>query len=188
MLKYNFKVALREFYRFKSSFFINLIGLSSGLLSVFLIYLWVNSEMGIDKFHVNDDRLYQVKQNINIINKIETIDATPALLNEVLKEEIPGIANTTAIIPSTWFGSNSIIQYEDKKLKAKEQFATASFFDVFSFPLKSGLPNHVLADKQNVVLSAGLATKLFGEEVDPLGTNKLGKIWSNKNLCGIGNL
>ena len=169
MLKYNFKVALRGFYRFKSSFLINLIGLSSGLLCVFLIYLWVNSEMNIDKFHANDDRLYQVKQNINIINKIETINATPALLHEVLKEELPGISNTTAIIPSTWFSANSIVQYEDKKLKASEQFATASFFDVFSFPLKSDLPNQVLVDKQNVVLSEDFATKLFGEEVDPVG-------------------
>lgn len=169
MLKYNFKVALRGFYRFKSSFLINLVGLSSGLLCVFLIYLWVNSEMTIDKFHTNDDRLYQVKQNINIINKIETIDATPALLNEVLKEELSGIANTTAIIPAGWFSSSSIVQYEDKKLKAMDQFATASFFEVFSFPLKSGLANQVLTDKQNVVLSEDFATKLFGEEVDPLG-------------------
>ncbi|MEO9482742.1 MAG: ABC transporter permease [Ekhidna sp.] len=169
MLKYNLKVALRGFFRFKASFLINLIGLSSGLLCVFLIYLWVNSEMTIDKFHANDERLYQVKQNINIINKVETIDAAPALLSKVLKEELPGVENATAIIPHGTYGTGGIVQFEDKRLKVMDQFATETFFEVFSFPLKKGLPHQVLADKQNVVLSEDLAIKLFGKEVDPIG-------------------
>ena len=41
MFKHNFIINLRNFKRHKSSFLINLAGLTSGLTCVLLIYLWV---------------------------------------------------------------------------------------------------------------------------------------------------
>ena len=55
------KVYLRNVRRAKASFVINLVGLSSGLACAFLIYLWVMDEVRVDKFHSNDDRLYQIR-------------------------------------------------------------------------------------------------------------------------------
>ena len=48
MLKHYIKLSFRGFKRFKTSFVINLIGLSSGLASVFLIYLWINDELPLN--------------------------------------------------------------------------------------------------------------------------------------------
>src|SRR5689334_16336393 len=64
MFRHNLLIAYRNFLKYKSSFFINLIGLSTGLACVLLIYLWVNDELHVDKFHINGDRLYQVRENV----------------------------------------------------------------------------------------------------------------------------
>ena len=41
MLPYPLLLIYRNFKRFKSTFFINLIGLSTGLACALLIYLWI---------------------------------------------------------------------------------------------------------------------------------------------------
>ena len=63
MLKHAITLAVRNFRRHKSSFIINLIGLSTGLACALLIFLWVNDELKMDKFHANDDRLFRVMEH-----------------------------------------------------------------------------------------------------------------------------
>ena len=60
MLQHYFKLAYRNIQRDKSTFFINLIGLSTGLACALMIALWVNDEWQIDGFHEKEDRLYPV--------------------------------------------------------------------------------------------------------------------------------
>ena len=62
MFRHNFLITYRNFLRYKSSFLINLIGLSTGLACALLIYLWVADELSVDKFHQKDEQLYQVLQ------------------------------------------------------------------------------------------------------------------------------
>jgi len=63
MLKHNLLLIYRSFKRDKSSFVINLIGLSSGLACALLIFFWVNDELSVDRFFENDKQLFQVMQN-----------------------------------------------------------------------------------------------------------------------------
>ncbi|MEJ2196183.1 MAG: ABC transporter permease, partial [Ignavibacteriaceae bacterium] len=100
MLKHNFLIVFRSFKRFKSTFFINLIGLSTGLACALLIYLWVNDELNVDKFNKNDNRLYQVMENAHLTDRIITQPYTPDLLAETMAEEIPEIEYATAVTPS----------------------------------------------------------------------------------------
>src|SRR5687767_5905284 len=109
MFRHNILITWRNFLRYKSSFFINLAGLSTGLACALLIYLWVNDEIHIDKFHEKDAHLYQVFQNLSIDNTIETIEYTPGLLAKTLAEEIPEVEYATAVIPPYWFSGNGII-------------------------------------------------------------------------------
>jgi hypothetical protein len=64
MLRHNLLITYRNFLRYKSSFLINLAGLSTGLACTLLVYLWVNDELHVDKYFENDDRLYQVMENV----------------------------------------------------------------------------------------------------------------------------
>jgi len=49
MFRHNLKLSLRNFKRDKSTFLINLIGLSTGLACALMIYLWVADELNVDK-------------------------------------------------------------------------------------------------------------------------------------------
>src|SRR5258706_11725803 len=56
MHKHTLLLVYRSFLRYKSSFFINLIGLSTGLACALLIYFWVSDELNVDKFNAKDAR------------------------------------------------------------------------------------------------------------------------------------
>ncbi|MEM9327984.1 MAG: ABC transporter permease, partial [Bacteroidota bacterium] len=169
MLRHHFLFAIRGFKRFKTSFAINVLGLSSSLVCALLIALWVEDEWKMDRFHDKTDTLYQVKQNVNHTGTVETINPTPALLGQALLEELPDVLEAASVVPPHWYGSDGILQYGDKQYKTIEQYASKEFFNVFSFPLIRGDADQVLAAKQNVVISESYADRIFGEEIDPVG-------------------
>ena len=65
MFRHNLLLSYRNFKRYKSSFFINLIGLSVGLASALLIFLWVNDELNVDKFHEKDRECICLARQMN---------------------------------------------------------------------------------------------------------------------------
>lgn len=159
MLQHNILIALRNFSRHKSSFMINLTGLSTGLACALLIYLWVNDEMKIDRFHENTDQLHQVLMNFETNNGINTVSWTPAPMAKVLKDEIPEILGSTHVF--TYENNGIISTNEEKSFRANELYVSKDFFKVLSFKLKHGTAEQVLNDISSVVLSENLALKLF---------------------------
>ena len=91
MVRHTFLLIFRNFKRFKSTFFINLLGLSSGLACVLVIYLWVQDEWMFDRFHGNNDRLVQVMEHQHLSDRIVTQPYTPDLLARTLAEEMPEV-------------------------------------------------------------------------------------------------
>jgi putative ABC transport system permease protein len=155
----------RNFLRAKSYFLINLIGLSTGLACTLLIYLWVTDELTMDKFHENDNRLYQVMEHQQYATNIMTTSSTPGVLADALKEEVPEIeyaATTSWINPFT-------LSVGDHNVKGKGYFVGKDFFHIFSFSLTEGNVDQVLADKYSIVLSRPLAIKLFGTDENIIG-------------------
>jgi len=163
MFRHNLLITYRSFLRNKSSFLINLIGLSTGLASVFLIYLWVNDELSVDKFHEKDDHLYQVMENLEFDTGIATLSETSGRMAAYLREEMPQVKYVTAVGPATWPGFDSFtLSVGERTLKAAGQFAGKDFFNIFSFELIAGNIDQVLSDKNAIVLSEALAMNLFG--------------------------
>ena len=161
MWRHHFLIALRNFQRNKLTFFINLIGLSSGLACAILIYLWIADEWKIDRFHHESDRLFQVMQNLNR-NKsdILTWEWTPGILAKSLKEEIPEVDLAIQVME---MGNPGLVQKDSLQIKGEEIYADEEFFEMFAFPLVLGDKSTVLKEKNNVLLSENLAEKLFGD-------------------------
>jgi putative ABC transport system permease protein len=168
MLRHNLLIIYRNIKRNKSTFFINLIGLSTGLACCLLIYLWVNDEINMDKFNKNDSRLFQVMENAKQNNGISTQAYTPDLLAETLAKEAPEVEYAAAVTPSFFFGKIPI-STADRKFKAVGEFASKDFFNVFSYNLIQGDKNHVLSAGNSVVISKQLAFRLFGTTVNVVG-------------------
>lgn len=158
MVKHNLLIVYRNLLRNKSTFFINLTGLSMGLVCTFLIYLWVNDELKMDKFSKNDERLYQVMERIETEGKTIVAPYTSGPLAETLVKEIPDVETAVACVVRKEVKTVSV---GNNFLKAIVQFAGKDYFNVFSYNLLHGNKDNVLRDKNSIVISEELAMKLF---------------------------
>lgn len=165
MNSHSLKLSLRNFRRHKSSFFINLIGLSTGLACTLLILLWVNDELQMDRFHTNDDRLFNVMEHQQYAEHVMTTHSTPGLLAETLKDEVPEIEYAATI---TWRNAYTL-SVGEQNIKAYGYHAGSDFFKMFSFELLQGQPEQVLTEPNAIVLSASTAKTLFGSETQAVG-------------------
>ncbi|MEM8927173.1 MAG: ABC transporter permease [Bacteroidota bacterium] len=167
MFKHNIVLYFRKIQKHKSTFFINLVGLSSGLACVLLVYLWVSDELAMDKFHEHDERLYQVRRNVPIaLGVLATQSSNSSLMLTALQEEVPEVELATAVYE---FDNSASLETGDKKLSAFGVMASEDFFKIFSYPLISGHKNTLLSDVNSVVISKQLAINFFGEGAEPIG-------------------
>src|SRR6266850_1102634 len=162
MLRHNLVTIFRGLSRFKRTFVINLVGLSVGLASALLIFLWVNDELSVDKFHEKDERLFQLLTNVQQNGGWSTMVDTPGPLAQTLVDEMPEIEYAAPLAPPNWRGFDGFILTVDKKnIKATGEYAGKDYFNIFSYGLIQGDAGQVLADKLSIVISDELAMKLF---------------------------
>ncbi len=181
MLRHNVLISYRSFLRFKGNFFINLIGLASGLACTLLIFLWVSDEWSVDKFHEKSDRIYQVLENS--LNNGESITSPnmPGLLAQSLRAEFPEIEDATLVIPPGFYGIKAFISADEQFIEAQEQYVEPNFLKIFSFPLQQGNTETALNDISSILISESMALKLFNTTKDVLG--KVVK-WKQKGKDG----
>lgn len=162
MLRHNLLISLRNFSRNQTAFLINLTGLSTGLTCSLLIFLWIADELSIDKFHEKDAQLYQVMANYSSPGGVNTARFTPSPLAEALAAEMPEVEYAVSVNPFfDWFKGPGIISHETNQVKAQGIFASKDFFKIFSYELIEGNKEHVLAQKNGIVISKQLTEKLF---------------------------
>ncbi|MCR9250510.1 MAG: ABC transporter permease [bacterium] len=161
MFIYTIKLAFRNFLKHKSSFLINLGGLSTGLACVIMIYLWVNDELQMDKFHKLDKQLHQVLLNHEESGKLNTQPSTQGILADALESEVPEVLMAVEDTDPTWFGDNFSLENDKKNIKAIGKFSGDQYFEMFSFELLHGDASIVLDDKKSVVISESLARKFY---------------------------
>ncbi len=167
MWQHHLKISFRNFQRERSTFLINLIGLSTGLACTLLIALWVMDELKFDKFHKKDAQLHQVMQHIPVNeNDVLTWEWTPGILAPTLKAEMPEVELATHV---TSLGSKGIIVKEDNRFQAKERYVSPDFFKLFSYKIIEGNKATILQDKKSVVLTKDLAIKLFNTTKNVVG-------------------
>ena len=158
MLRHNLLISYRNIRRYKGSFLLNLAGLSTGLACAILIYMWVNDEMSIDRFHKNDSKLYQVlKVATDGDGTVHTSEFTPVLMHQTMKEDLPEVEYSSAVINRDY----GVASIKREHIKARPQFVSNDFFKVFSFNLLEGDMNSVLTDRNTVILTDKMALKLF---------------------------
>ncbi|MEL7121024.1 MAG: ABC transporter permease [Bacteroidota bacterium] len=162
---YYLKITLRNFLRQKFSSLINIIGLTIGLTSAFFIYLWVQDEFSIDKFHEKDDRLFQVMSLQTYADGKSVSDGTPGLLGESLKADFPDIQYSAT---TTWIFT-SLLSHENTSLRENGYHVGKDFFNIFTYPLIVGDPNTVLNDPASICISRELANNFFGTVENALG-------------------
>ncbi|MEJ0056049.1 MAG: ABC transporter permease [Bacteroidota bacterium] len=165
MFKNYLLVAIRNIFRNKLFSGVNILGLAFGIGSALLIFLWVNDELRVDKFHARVDRIYRVMENQQYTDgRLFTFASTPGPMAPFIKDKYPEIVLASRF---TW-PVNELFQVDDKSFFEEGRYAEQDFLDMFSFSLASGDIATSLKNKNSIVISKAMAEKFFGKE-DPVG-------------------
>src|SRR5580692_3872448 len=101
MLKNYFTIAIRTLWKNKGFSFINIIGLSTGMMCFIVILLYVKNELSFDSYHKNADRTYRVVKDFINDDGSRIPDATtPPALVPALQKDLPEVAYATRVFPS----------------------------------------------------------------------------------------
>ncbi|MBX2815255.1 MAG: ABC transporter permease [Saprospiraceae bacterium] len=155
----HFRIAIRSLQRQKGYSLLNVVGLSVALAATILILLWVQDEWVTDKFHVQGDRLQRLYRTIPIEGgEVEVTEGIPYPLLVAVQEELPEVDK---YIPYRE-GSDESLIYNNTPYRVKGTFATASFFEAFSFPVLQGDPMQLDRNAKAMAISRRLAQRIFG--------------------------
>ncbi len=161
MFKHHLKLFFRNLLKYKSTFLINIIGLSTGLACVVLIALWVVDELQFDGFHQKDTQLYQVWNRFESPEGLRVLSWTPELLAETMADKLPEVQYATGQTLPEWFPKMPLT-VDGQITKAPGIFADTDYFHIFSYELLQGDENQVLTGTNSIVISESLGRRLFG--------------------------
>jgi len=159
MLSNYLKIALRNIRRQKFYAFVNITGLTIGLITCLLIILYVVDEFSYDKFHKDADRIYRVNLMGRMSGQEFNSSYSSAPVAAGFLEEIPGVEQACRI--ALW-KDMSVEHLEDSFTERTVLLADSNFFDFFSFTLLTGDPKTVLDKPYSIVLTETAANKIFG--------------------------
>jgi ABC-type antimicrobial peptide transport system permease subunit len=185
MLKNHLKIAWRNLKRNPMFSLVNILGLSTGLAGAFLIYFWVSDELLVDKFHANDERLFQVMQKSTENGEIRIHESTQGPLAEALEKDLPEVQKAITLMNLGKLGASVSFRNEDNLFKSEGLFAETTFFEVFTFPMVYGSPSKALLDKDAIVISENFAIKLFGSVEKAINQSVEYDLFGQKSIAKV---
>jgi len=164
MFKLNLKIAFRNLWRNKGYTFINITGLSIGLASCILIFIFISYQLSYDQQFDNKDRIYRVVSHWNYANGEEFQKGVPQPLVPAIRNDF-GMLEQVAALQS----GGGVMKIKDAsgktRLKTSERafFVEPQFFKIFNYNWLQGDPQRDLVAPNTVALSQEMAEKFFGD-------------------------
>ena len=168
MFKHQLKILLRNLRRHRSYSFINIFGLAVSFAVVIFIPLFIKNELSFDHGNEHVGRMYTVMMGGE--EGQQHIISAAAL---ELSENVPEIDKYTRLS----LRSDYALQYRGKEEGSDRNimikglryaWVDPEMFEVFTYSFKAGSPETVLDEPYSIVLTEGVASRLFGSE-DPVG-------------------
>jgi len=177
MIRNIIKISVRYLVKQRAYAFINIFGLAFGLATCILIFLFIQEELGYDRFHDQASNIVRVEPRWVGEGEDSHWAASDGGLLPALQVRFPEISKCVKI---HYNFRSSIVEYEDVSFSEERILvADSTFFEVFSFKVVEGDVNTCLAGVGKVVLSKSYAKKYFGEEA---AINKTIRIDNNPYL------
>jgi putative ABC transport system permease protein len=169
MLRNYIRIGIRTLTKHKGYTLINVFGLTVGFASVILILLYVNDEVGYDRYDDQTKNIYRIYwQSGNPQTR------TPHPMAQALTQDFPEVEHAVSLSPIWGAGltrQTFSVRNLEKDIRFDERDVLAvdsTFFDVFPLQLTKGNRNMVLRSPGKLLLSESTARKYFGDD-DPIG-------------------
>lgn len=162
MFKNYLKIALRSLLKSKGTSVINIVGLSIGMACCIIIFLFVQNEMGYDKFHSKADNIFRVltiDEALGVSSNL--VGITLPALGEAMDNDFPEVVQRVRMIPQ----GRQLINYEQQGFYTEHfAYAEPTLFSMFDFKLIDGDTEKALTEPNTVVMSKAMAKKTFAGE------------------------
>ncbi|TDO20066.1 ABC transporter permease [Pedobacter duraquae] len=164
MFRLNLKIALRNLWKNKGYTFINIIGLSIGMASCIMIFIFVRHQLSYDQHYAKKDRIFRVTSYFKYADGEEYQNGVPRPLGPAMKNDL-GMLEEVAMLQ----GGGGIVKVMDDagklRLKSSEQtfYVEPEFFKIFDYKWLEGNPQQSLSAPNTVALSEEMAEKFFGD-------------------------
>jgi putative ABC transport system permease protein len=169
-LKYAIKSIIRDFARKPATNIINFAGLSISLTLVIILSAYCYSELTTDRYNKNSEDIYLYRPSDDGIY-------TPGILKESVDLNVSGV-KASLRLTGTW--NAPVFQTENgEPIISDLVFADENFFDFFSYNVIDGDLRTALKEPMTVVITKGLAERLFGQETS---VGKIIKINNSNDL------
>ena len=164
MWKNYIKVALRNLNRHKEYSFLNVLGITVGMVCFIIISQFILFQLSYDRYHENAGRIYRIVRQDLLLGKKTAL--TPNPMAPELASSLPEITYAVRINDihrKVIIGSRDLFFKEDHVVLTDPEV-----FRVFTFPFVKGNPDTALQEKFSIVISEKMAEKYFGNE-NPVG-------------------
>ncbi len=163
MLKHYIKASLRNISRHRLFSVINLLGLTIGLASFLIIFLYVQDELRYDAFHKDSERVYRIIKDYKEGNGGGA--NLPGILEEHLQEKVPQVES----LASFYRDRNPVVRHENQLFAEPSiHYTSPEMFRILSLELITGNPGEALAGPYKMVITPQMAKKYFGQ-ANPIG-------------------
>ncbi len=168
MLNNYWKIVWRTLLKNKLFSFINIFGLSTGLVCCILISLYIINEFNYDAYQINAENIYQLCTTFVQQGKEHSNTHTPAFMAQAMQQAFPEIQQSTRLM--SLFGEDkTLLQYRnDGSIKSFYEsrgfLADSTFFRMFTYNFVEGNSKVALNNPRSIVLSKDISDKLFGNE------------------------
>jgi len=185
MLKNYIKIALRNLLRHKLYTTINVLGLSLGIASALILYVYIKNELSYDNYHSKADRIYRITGKYLIEGEEEArrFSGTSYLAAPTLLAEYPEVENVVRVFQGT---DKKPITYKDKKVFINDiLYVDSTYFSIFDQQFIKGNPKTALKNPNSIVLTRTAAEKIFGSVEEAYNKTLLMFDYQNNKVTGI---
>ncbi|MDH4196567.1 MAG: ABC transporter permease [Candidatus Aminicenantes bacterium] len=166
LLRSYLRTALRRVRFQKTHSLINIGGLALGLTACLLVFIWVQDEVGYDRYQERADSIAQVYSIIEGGAGSRSVNMGSYYpLAAALKAQCPEVFEVARLA----LAERLVIRSEDRIFNTDViALADPTIFKIFTFSFVRGNAETAFADKFAVVLTERMARKYFGDQ-DPVG-------------------
>ncbi|MFB6455346.1 ABC transporter permease [Chitinophaga sp. Hz27] len=158
MLKNYFKIAIRNLLKNKTYSIINIVGLTSGIITVLLIGLWISDEWDFNKQFSNYKQIAQVYQQTNANGNIGVGNNMPFPVASTLRSDFGNHFKQVALC--TW-GQTVVLSRAKNNVSANGIYCEQGLPDMLQLAVSG---SNKLSDPNSILLSASEAKACFGNE------------------------
>src|ERR1700744_4494359 len=157
MLKNYFKIAWRNLKKNRLYTFVNIVGLTVGIVSCLLIGIYIKNELGYDRFNENADRMVRVTMDYGKGGAPQKVAVTGTKVGPQLKRTFADVEDYVRLEKLGGTISYNNRMFDENNIR----YADPSFFKVFSYQLLKGNNNNVISTPDKIVITPKAAKKYF---------------------------